>query len=135
MWRKNRQPTKNGFCVGTDPNRNWDYEWDGEGSATFPCSEIYRGEYAFSAPEAKAIASYLKEKENVVLYIDWHAYSQLWLFPWGYDCSKKPKNFDAVKRGADAAAKAIKSTNGLDFTTEAACDLYPVSTYIYMYMW
>ncbi len=27
MWRKTRSRTSNPLCVGTDPNRNWDYHW------------------------------------------------------------------------------------------------------------
>lgn len=31
LWRKNRSP--NGFCIGTDLNRNWGYKWGGAGSS------------------------------------------------------------------------------------------------------
>jgi hypothetical protein len=27
MWRKTRSKTSNPLCIGTDPNRNWDYHW------------------------------------------------------------------------------------------------------------
>jgi hypothetical protein len=30
MWRKNRRPTFNPLCAGTDLNRNWDFNWMGK---------------------------------------------------------------------------------------------------------
>jgi carboxypeptidase A1 len=125
MWRKNRQPA--GFCVGTDPNRNWGYEWKGRGSSSFPCSETYRGEFPFSAPEAKSMAAYIEAQGNIKTYVDFHSYSQLWMAPFGFDCSKKPKDFKFQKEAAMLAIQALKSVHGKSFTFQSACDLYPVN--------
>ena len=27
FWRKTRKPNRGSRCIGTDPNRNWDYMW------------------------------------------------------------------------------------------------------------
>lgn len=27
MWRKTRKPNERSACIGTDPNRNWDFHW------------------------------------------------------------------------------------------------------------
>ena len=26
MWRKTRSPNRGSSCIGTDPNRNWDFQ-------------------------------------------------------------------------------------------------------------
>jgi len=53
LWRKTRKPNPGSTCVGTDPNRNWGYQWGGEGASTNPCSETFRGATAFSEVETK----------------------------------------------------------------------------------
>lgn len=104
MWRKNRQPNYAGsrWCVGTDTNRNWDYMFDaGGGASGNPCSEAYRGPSAFSAPAVKAMSEYLALRNRdgkVRVYLDIHAYSQLWMYPFGASCSKH------VEREADVRA-------------------------------
>ena len=29
LWRKNRRPNKGSECIGTDLNRNWQFQWGG----------------------------------------------------------------------------------------------------------
>ena len=51
----------------------------------YPCSETYRGAHPFSEVEIVNVAKFLASKgDRVVGYMDIHAYSQLWMFPWGY---------------------------------------------------
>lgn len=57
LWRKNRSGS--GVCVGTDLNRNFDFNWAGKGSSLNPCSEIYRGKAAFSEPETQAVSKFI----------------------------------------------------------------------------
>ncbi|EPZ32777.1 Peptidase M14, carboxypeptidase A domain-containing protein [Rozella allomycis CSF55] len=114
MWRKNRQP--NAFCTGTDMNRNWGFKWEGKGSSAFPCSEVYRGKEPFSAPETQSMRDYLASLNNVVSYIDFHAYSQLWMYPWGFSCSNKSPDYKKQKQVADAAVNAIEKINNVKFT-------------------
>ena len=83
MWRKNRQPTSVFWCTGTDINRNFDAGWSGPGASGNPCSDAYYGSAAFSAPESKAVSLYV-ESVKPISYIDWHAFSQLFMYPYGY---------------------------------------------------
>ncbi len=84
FWRKNRT-TKNSSGVGTDLNRNYGYEWgyDNRGSSTNPRSDTYRGRAAFSEPETQAIKK-LTEEHNFVIAMNYHSYSNLLIYPWGY---------------------------------------------------
>jgi len=55
LWRKTRTPNPGYSCRGTDPNRNWDDHFGLTGTSGRPCSDIYRGPYAFSEPNTKAL--------------------------------------------------------------------------------
>ena len=44
--------SRNGY--GVDLNRNWGYQWGGEGSSGVTTSDLYRGPSAFSEPETQA---------------------------------------------------------------------------------
>lgn len=83
MWRKTRQPHFSSFylCWGADPNRNWDFHHNSVGSSKNPCSEIYAGPKAFSEPEIDSLANFIKTIDNLKMYISFHSYSQLILFP------------------------------------------------------
>jgi len=85
MWRKTRKPNQGSSCVGTDPNRNWDFHWGEGGASANPCSETFRGPSAFSEIEVSTVGRFIVDPANRVRgYIDFHAYSQLWMSPWGY---------------------------------------------------
>ncbi|KAJ3079574.1 hypothetical protein HK102_003690, partial [Quaeritorhiza haematococci] len=114
MWRKNRQPNRGSFCIGTDPNRNWGYKWNkGGGSSSNPCSEAYQGPKPFSAPETRAMADYiLSRMGHIALYIDFHAYSQLWMYPYGADCNELPPEYEKVDAAARTATKALTAVHG-----------------------
>jgi len=48
------------------------------------CCETYPGEKAFSEKESANVAAYLSDRSSeLVAFVDVHAYSQLWLSPWG----------------------------------------------------
>ncbi|KAF9562216.1 Carboxypeptidase A4 [Mortierella alpina] len=123
MWRKNRQPTSIPFCTGIDPNRNWGYQWNHGGSSSNPCSEAYHGPAAFAAYEPKMVADYITKKDNVVAYIDFHAYSQLWMSPFGGDCSKVPKDNEDITEAGLGAAKALKDVHGKKFAVGSVCNI------------
>lgn len=60
----NRDPSGEApICYGTDPDRNYDIEWQKYGSSS-ACSEFYAGPKAFSEPETKALASFLDENKK-----------------------------------------------------------------------
>ena len=82
-WRKNRQPNLNSECIGTDLNRNWNYDWNGQQSTSEdPCSFIYVGSNPFSASETQVISDYILTIPNLVNHIDVHNYSALIVGPW-----------------------------------------------------
>ena len=57
----------------------------GVGTSGDECSDIYRGKKAFSEIEVVTVARYLyNNKASLAGYMDIHAYSQLWMTPWGY---------------------------------------------------
>ncbi|KAJ3097973.1 Carboxypeptidase A4 [Phlyctochytrium planicorne] len=122
LWRKNRAPNKGSSCVGTDPNRNWAYAWSKAGASGSACSDTYYGSAAFSAPESLAMSNYILSVGNVVSYIDFHSYSQLWMFPNGYSCSVKVQDYAILKAGGDKAVAALKAVNGKSFTNGDVCN-------------
>ena len=106
MWRKTRSVNPGFKCKGTDPNRNWGYNWGLVGSSSNPCdgkeklrykvlvtlnfpsfiADRYRGTSAFSEPETSAVGSFiLKRSEEIQLYLTFHSYGQMVLYPWAYD--------------------------------------------------
>jgi murein tripeptide amidase MpaA len=83
LWRKNLRDNGNG-CLGVDNNRNWGYQWGGQGASTNPCNDIYRGPSGFSEPETQALRDYTIANPRICAAIDFHSYSQLVMSPWGY---------------------------------------------------
>ena len=85
-WRKNRRNNGDG-TVGVDINRNYGYEFVGEGSSTDPASATYRGPSAFSEPETQAMRNLLDGTTFSRTFrggLSYHNYSQVIIFPWGY---------------------------------------------------
>lgn len=58
------------------------FEFSEVGSSNYPCSEIYAGPKPFSEPEIRSLAEFIKTFDNIKLYISFHSYSQLVLFPY-----------------------------------------------------
>ncbi len=124
FWRKNR---RGGY--GVDLNRNWSWEWGGLGSSGDTSSEVYRGTAPFSEPESSAIRDYvMPDADRMVAAIDYHNYSQLILWPWGYDAVDPPADdlakFQAVSFGM---RDEILSSGGVPYTAMAGYDLYPAA--------
>lgn len=92
MWRKNRRVNNDG-TRGVDLNRNYGpYDmWDSPngGSSTYPGSETYRGPYPFSEPEVYAIQGFIWF-HNVKICLNYHTYSNLLIYPWGYENAETP---------------------------------------------
>ncbi len=86
MWRKNRSYDAGSGCYGVDPNRNYGYMWgyDNIGSSPDPCNLTYRGPIAFSEPEIQTMRDFTTA-HRFVLAMNYHSYSNLLLYPWGYD--------------------------------------------------
>ncbi|KAK3740610.1 hypothetical protein QZH41_009715, partial [Actinostola sp. cb2023] len=107
MWRKTRSRQANG-CYGADPNRNWNVKWGGVGTSTNPCRDTYHGPYPFSEVESRNVARYLHSiRSRLVGYMDIHAYSQLWMTPWGHGKGQYPPTYQEMMRVANIAVKAL----------------------------
>ncbi len=125
FWRKN---TRGGF--GVDLNRNWGYEWGGEGSSGSTSSEVYRGTGPFSEPETNAMRNLsIALGTDLVAHIDYHSYSQLVLWPFGYDfgvITPEPDRtlFDTL---ANDVSDEIFSVHGMNYTPMQSVDLYPAA--------
>ncbi len=102
-WRKN---TNNNYCSntnsrGADLNRNFEFQWGCcGGSSGSVCAETYRGPSPASEPETQAVQNYVRAQfpdqreasltspappDATGVFIDLHSYSQLVLWPWGFD--------------------------------------------------
>ena len=60
------------------------------------CDDTYAGPFAFSETEVKQLAVYLTglvERQPVFAFMDFHAYSQYWMTPYGYD-TVLPDNYE-----------------------------------------
>jgi hypothetical protein len=84
LWRKSRSLNSGTTCIGTDPNRNWDFKWDTGSSSSNPCSETFRGPNPNSEIEVKSLINYISSLPNLKLYLDIHAYSQFLMRPFGW---------------------------------------------------
>jgi hypothetical protein len=126
-WRKNRQPGAG--SVGTDTNRNFGYKWGCcGGSSTSPSSETYRGTSAFSAVEVQRVRDYVLSRvvggvQQITANIDFHTYSQLVLWPYGYTYTDIPADMKADDQAVfQKLGTQMAATNG--YTPEQASDLY-----------
>ena len=139
-WRKNRQPNSGSSAVGTDLNRNWAWQWGccGGSSGTFS-SETYRGPSPFSAPETQRVRDFVNSRviggvQQIKTGIDFHTYSELVLWPYGYTTANT-----APGLGADDEATFrtlgvnLAGTNG--YTPEQASDLYIADGTIDDWLW
>ena len=140
LWRKNRQPNPGSPAVGTDLNRNWDWQWGccGGSSGTFS-SETYRGATPFSAPETQRVRDFVDSRvvngaQQIKAAIDFHTYSELVLWPYGYTTADTAPGLTLDDRNALAAlGTSMAATNG--YTPEQASDLYITDGSIDDWLW
>lgn len=104
LWRKNRRNNGDG-TFGVDLNRNWGYEWGGEGSSGSTNSETYRGPAPFSEPETQAMRDFVLAQANVKGYIDFHNFSQLIMWPWAFSAEYCPDQDEFAYVGAEMEAR------------------------------
>lgn len=90
MWRKNRFPNGDG-SFGIDINRNYGFFWgyDDEGSSPYTWDDTYRGTAAFSERETQMIKEFC-ETHNFKIALNYHSYSNLLLYAWGYTPEASP---------------------------------------------
>ncbi|MFF9783649.1 M14 family metallopeptidase [Streptomyces nigrescens] len=139
-WRKNRQPNTGSSGVGTDLNRNWDFKWGCcGGSSSSPSSETYRGKSPASAPEVQVVSKFVHGrnvggKQQIKAAIDFHTYSELVLWPFGFTNDDTGPGMTQDDHDAFAAiGKNMAATNG--YTPEQSSDLYITDGSIDDWLW
>ncbi len=121
MWRKNRRNNGDG-TFGIDLNRNYGYEWgyDNNGSSPNTSDQTYRGTGPFSEPETQAIRAFVNSREFVFM-INFHSYSDLYLWPWGYDYNLYTPDHTLFA----AIGDSLSAYNG--YTPTVSWGLYPAN--------
>ncbi|MCJ2532675.1 MAG: hypothetical protein LN411_01985 [Candidatus Thermoplasmatota archaeon] len=126
MWRKNRRDNGD-TTYGVDLNRNYNGsengdplgEWGGVGTSSDTEDYTYCGEYPFSEPETQAVRDLVKNHSFTVA-IDFHTYSNLVMWPWGYTTDLPPDSEDLARIGHELAA-----LNG--YEPDQSVGLYPTT--------
>ncbi|MBB5938220.1 M14 family metallopeptidase [Streptomyces zagrosensis] len=139
-WRKNRQPNSGSTAVGTDENRNWDFKFGCcNGSSGNPSSETYRGPRAESSPEVRVVADFVRSrivggKQQIKAAIDFHTYSELILWPYGYTSADTAPGLTQDDRDAFATVGRKMATSNR-YTPEQSSDLYVTDGSIDDWLW
>ena len=127
LWRKNRRQNPDG-SIGVDPNRNYGYMWgtlDIPTSSHTPSDPTYVGPRAFSEPETRAVRDLLGRElfRGVITY---HSYSELILYPWGYD--KNPiEDHSVTDKLATRMQHLIQDVHGVSYKPQQSSQLYPTA--------
>jgi len=112
-WRKTRS-NYGTVCYGCDPNRNWSFHWDEIGASDNPCSETYAGPYAFSEIEMVNVRDQISAQTNLISYLTFHSYSQLWMYPWGFTTAL-PDDWQELDDLAQNAVNALTAVHGTHY--------------------
>lgn len=128
LWRKNRRPTTFS-SYGIDLNRNFGFAWgyDDFGSSSSPGSDVYRGPGPFSEPETEAIRDFVASRQFVVCN-NIHTYSNLFLWPYGYD-----RIYSHMDDFYNQLGDSVHAFNG--YTAQVAWLLYPTNGAADDWMW
>ncbi|MBT2897204.1 M14 family metallopeptidase [Streptomyces sp. McG3] len=139
-WRKNTQPNPGSAYRGTDMNRNWAHRWGCcDGSSVFPRDNTYRGARAESAPEVKVVADFVRGRvvggeQQITAGIDFHTYSELVLWPYGFTTSDTAPGMTQDDRDAFAAVgRKMAASNG--YKPMQSSDLYVTDGSIDDWLW
>ncbi|RJQ69179.1 zinc carboxypeptidase [Pseudonocardiaceae bacterium YIM PH 21723] len=133
-WRKNRQG------LGTDPNRNWGFNWGCcHGSSGIALLPTYRGPEPFSAPETRAVRDFVNSRaaeghQRIATHIDFHTFSEQVLWPMGYttdDSTPELSEQDAAV--FQALGRDLAATNG--YKAAQASDFYITDGSMIDWMW
>ncbi len=113
--------------VGVDLNRNFSFGYGlDSGSSGSPSSSVYRGPSAFSEPETQAYRDFFLQNQNIVSHIDFHAFSQLILQPWGYRVGAPP-DAELLNKIAVEMSNTIEDVHGEFYNPIPANLLYLAS--------
>lgn len=122
MWRKNRFNEH-----GVDNNRNYSYidqngneVWNTAGTSNNTNNNTYAGTGPFSESENKAI-KYFVEQNNFKLALNNHTYSNLLLYPFGYDYNQLTEDNETFEN----ISEFLVLDNG--YQNILSSDLYPAA--------
>ncbi|KFB45619.1 carboxypeptidase A2 [Anopheles sinensis] len=112
LWRKTRTQ-HNLLCYGTDPNRNFNFQWNNGGTSTTPCSDTYSGPAPESEVEVSNLTTFVRSiAANVKLALSIHSRGQYILFPFGYNNAPRAYNYqDLLQVGQRASVDMYKLYN------------------------
>lgn len=100
-----------GTTSGVDLNRNFDWNFGGEGSSTLKGTEELRGPYAFSEPESTVLRT-LTKKYSFDGFISFHSGTKEIYLPFADSKSKRlrrrPSNFEAMLELAEVMSTSCK---------------------------
>jgi len=135
-WRKNIRDNDNNNQItfsggwsypdGVDPNRNYGWEFGGEGASSDPGELTYHGPSAFSESETAAMRDLLAAR-HFVAGITYHTYSELVLWPYGYTTGATTPDNTAVAALGTAMGNSIPKLGGGTYTPQPSWALYPAS--------
>lgn len=136
-WRKNIRdndnngqitlsPNFNNYPDGVDPNRNYGWQWGGEGSSSSMNSLTYRGPAAFSEPEVQAMRDLMADR-HFVAGITYHTYSELVLWPYGYTSNATAPDAAALSALGVQMAQTIPRLGSGYYTPQPSWALYPAA--------
>ncbi|XP_053262270.1 carboxypeptidase A2-like [Podarcis raffonei] len=123
MWRKTRSKIPGSLCFGADPNRNWDAGFGGPGASNNPCSDSYHGPSANSEVEVRSVVDFVRSHGNLKAFISIHSYSQLLMFPYGYNCTTAIKDYEELDALGKKAADALASLYGTVYKVGPICNI------------
>lgn len=117
LWRKNRRDNGDG-TFGVDLNRNYGHEWgyDNSGSSPITSNETYRGSAPFSEPETQAV-KWFTEQHAFDLALNYHAFGNYVIYPWGYIESPLSPDSNAFNAFASALTAENNYVAGTGFQT------------------
>ncbi|XP_011698097.1 PREDICTED: zinc carboxypeptidase A 1-like [Wasmannia auropunctata] len=118
LWKKTLKPSSlHPDCIGSDPNRNWDFRWNTTGVSNNPCAEDYPGESPFSEIEMKTMSEYIKVNARYFYaYVSFHSFGQRLMFPYGYT-ETHIFSYDKLYRVGLAAIAALEKVHGTKYWT------------------
>ncbi len=121
LWRKNRRPNTNAVDTGVDLNRNYAGHWgyNDIGSSPDPSSQTYRGTGPFSEPETQAVSAFIQSRNFSIIH-NHHSYSNLELWPLGYD-----RFFSVDEDVFQNIGDSLTKDNG--YAPSIGWDLYPTN--------
>lgn len=134
-WRKNRHYFEEFDTYGVDLNRNYGGScngnpvgmWGSTGMSHYPSNDIYCGPRPFSEVETQIIKDLFLSRD-ICATITWHTYSELVMWPWGYDGNDKtPDDEYMAEIGTEIASRITSQDGSGTYTPTQSAGLYPVT--------